>query len=54
MDVPDVDALFAALHSPQAADAMKSDGVHGDTIVLLVESYRHAPNTRLYARRSQS
>jgi hypothetical protein len=38
MDVPDVDALFAALQSPQAADAMKSDGVHADTLVLLVES----------------
>jgi hypothetical protein len=38
MDVPAVDALFAALQSPQAADAMKSDGVHGDTVVLLVES----------------
>ncbi|MDP1850305.1 MAG: hypothetical protein Q8K79_21130 [Solirubrobacteraceae bacterium] len=38
MDAPDVDALFAALQSPQAADAMKSDGVHGDTVVLLVES----------------
>jgi hypothetical protein len=38
MDVPDLDALFAALHSPRAADAMKSDGVRRDTIVLLVES----------------
>ena len=38
MDVPDLDALLAALGSPEAADAMKRDGVHGDTLVLLVES----------------
>jgi hypothetical protein len=38
MDVPDMDALLAALQSPEAADAMKSDGVHPDTLVLLVES----------------
>ena len=38
MDVPDLDALLAALQSPEAAEAMKSDGVHADTVVLLVES----------------
>ena len=38
LDVPDLDALFAALQSPEAAAAMKSDGVHADTLVLLVES----------------
>ncbi len=38
MDVPDVDALVAALQSPEAAEAMKSDGVHADTVVLLVAS----------------
>lgn len=38
MDVPDLDALVAALQSPEAAEAMKSDGVHADTVVLLVES----------------
>ena len=38
MDVPDVDALLAALQSPDAADAMKSDGVRADTLVLLVEA----------------
>ena len=38
MDMPDVDALVAALQSPEAAEAMKSDGVHAGTVVLLVES----------------
>ena len=38
MDVPDLDALIAALQSPEAAEAMKTDGVHADTVVLLVES----------------
>ena len=38
MDVPDVDALVEALQSPEAAEAMKNDGVHADTVVLLVES----------------
>ncbi len=38
MDVPDVDALVSALQTPEAADAMKNDGVHADTVVLLVES----------------
>lgn len=38
MDVPDLDALVEALQSPEAAEAMKSDGVHADTVVLLVES----------------
>ena len=38
MDVPDVDALVAALQSDEAAAAMQHDGVHPDTVVLLVES----------------
>lgn len=38
MNVPDVDALLAALQKPEAAEAMKKDGVHGDTVVLLVEA----------------
>jgi len=38
MDVPDVDALVSALQTPEAADAMKNDGVHADTVRLLVES----------------
>ena len=38
MDVPDVDALLSVLQSPEAAAAMEHDGVHADTVVLLVES----------------
>lgn len=38
MDVPDVEALVSALQSPEAAEAMKADGVHADTVALLVES----------------
>jgi hypothetical protein len=38
MDVPDLDALLEMLNSPEAAEAMKKDGVHGDTVVLCVES----------------
>lgn len=37
LDVPDVDALVALLGTPEGAEAMKADGVHGDTVVLLVE-----------------
>jgi len=38
MDVPDLDALVKALGTPEAAEAMKTDGVRADTVVLLVES----------------
>ncbi len=38
MEVPDVDALVAALQSPEAAEAMRNDGVHADTVVLLLEA----------------
>lgn len=38
LDVPDVDALVAALGTDEAAAAMQHDGVHPDTVVLLVES----------------
>ena len=38
LDVPDLDALLAALGSDEAAAAMKHDGVHPDTVVLLVEA----------------
>jgi len=38
LDVPDLDALMAALQSEEAAAAMQNDGVHPDTLVLLVES----------------
>lgn len=38
LDVPDVDALFTALGSAEVSAAMKHDGVHPDSLVLLVES----------------
>jgi hypothetical protein len=38
LDVPDLDALTGALGSEEAAAAMQHDGVHPDTLVLLVES----------------
>jgi hypothetical protein len=38
MDVPDVDALVAALETDQAAAAMEHDGVRADTLVMLVEA----------------
>ena len=37
-NVPDMDTLAAALQTPAAAAAMEHDGVHPDTIVMLVES----------------
>jgi hypothetical protein len=37
-DVPDLDALMAALETEEAAAAMKHDGVHPDSLVFLVES----------------
>lgn len=37
MDVPDLDALMAALQSEDAAAAMDHDGVLGETLVMLVE-----------------
>ena len=37
MDVPDMDALTAAMQSEGAAAAMEYDGVLGDTLVILVE-----------------
>ena len=38
MDVPDMDALAAAMESPGAAEAMEHDGVLPETLVLLVEA----------------
>jgi len=38
MDVPDMDALMAAMQSKAATDAMEHDGVLADTLVILVES----------------
>ena len=38
MDVADMDAVSAALGTPEAAQAEESDGVIKETIVLLVEA----------------
>lgn len=37
LDVPDLDALVAALQGDAAAAAMKHDGVLPDTVTILVE-----------------
>jgi len=37
MDVPDMDALEAAMQTPAAAEAMKHDGVIPESLVTLVE-----------------
>ena len=38
MDVPDIDALMAAMQGQDAADAMAFDGVVPESLVILVES----------------
>ena len=38
MDVPDMDALMAAMKTKAAADAMAYDGVVPESLVILVES----------------
>ena len=38
MDVPDLDALLAAMSSPALADAMNHDGVLAETVVFCVEA----------------
>jgi hypothetical protein len=38
VDVPDIDALTAAMATQEAADAMEHDGVLADTVVFLVET----------------
>jgi hypothetical protein len=38
MDVPDMDALTAAMETPGAAEAMAHDGVLPETLVILVEA----------------
>jgi hypothetical protein len=38
IDVPDLDALLAALSSEEAAAAMQNDGVRSETLVMLVET----------------
>jgi hypothetical protein len=37
MDVPDLDAVTAAMETPEMADAMAYDGVLPETLVILVE-----------------
>jgi hypothetical protein len=37
MDVPDMDAVVAAMESEAAGEAMEYDGVLADTLVILVE-----------------
>ena len=38
MDVPDMDAVMAAMQTEAAAEAMKHDGVVADSLVILVEA----------------
>jgi hypothetical protein len=38
MDVPDLDAVMAAMETDAAADAMANDGVLPETLVILVEA----------------
>ena len=38
MDVPDMDAVMAAMQTQAAADAMAYDGVLPETLVILVEA----------------
>ena len=37
MDVPDMDAMAAAMQTEHAAQVMAHDGVQADTLVILVE-----------------
>jgi hypothetical protein len=37
MDVPDLDAVMAAMQTAAAAEAMEHDGVVPETLVILVE-----------------
>jgi hypothetical protein len=38
MDVPDMDAVMAAMQTEAAAEAMEYDGVVAETLVILVEA----------------
>lgn len=38
MDVPDLDAMMAAMSTQAAADAMERDGVLAETLVILLQS----------------
>ena len=42
MDVPDMDALAAAMQSKAAADAMAFDGVVPESLVILIESQKES------------
>jgi hypothetical protein len=37
LEVPDLDALEAAMQTGEAAEAMKNDGVRPETLVLMAE-----------------
>ena len=38
LDIPDMDAVMAAMQTPEAAAAMEHDGVVPETLVILVEA----------------
>ncbi len=38
MDVPDMDALMAAMETPEMGSAMEYDGVLPETLVILIEA----------------
>jgi hypothetical protein len=38
LDVPDMDKLQTLMQSPEIAEAMKEDGVRGETLVILPEA----------------
>ena len=38
MDVPDLDAVMAAMETDAAADAMAYDGVLPETLVIVIEA----------------
>jgi hypothetical protein len=38
MDIPDMDAVMAAMQTAEAAEAMEHDGVLPETLVILVEA----------------
>ena len=38
MDVPDMDALMAAMQTPEMGSAMEHDGVLPETLVILIEA----------------
>jgi hypothetical protein len=38
MDIPDMDAMMAAMETQAAADAMAADGVVAESLVILIEA----------------